>query len=302
MVYNQSGFKFKDGFVILSHKYNKIPLKFKIPDKFSFSKVYQVSVYQGDEKFFISVTYEKEVEDYVYNGKYQAFDLGVIKHTAVNSDAKFIEFKNKRPDKYWQKKIQKIQSRRDHCKRDSRKWNILNNNLNRMKKKCTNQIKDFQHKLSSKIIKNTKANTIIVGNLSTKEMVSKKKDKPKHKGTKGLDRAIMNIGTLGRFVRFLTYKAELTGKRVIEINERDTSKQCCVCGKMHDIPLYKRDMVCDCGNNIDRDKNSSVNIMIHFLSQNAKWMGYQHFVGKLRQTGLFIEDRYSQEAACVSWR
>jgi len=300
MVYNQSGFKFKDGNVFLSHKYNKTPLKFKISNKFKFGKVYQVSVFKKEGKFFICVTYDRQVKDYVDNKKYQAFDLGVIKHTAVNLNAKFIELKNSRPDKYWQKKIQSIQSRRDHCKKGSRKYNILNNNLKFMKKKSANQLKDFQHKLSKKIIDNTKANTIIVGDLSIKDMSKKKKGKSNHKGTRGLNRAIQNTGTLGRFVRFLTYKAELIGKRVIEINERDTSKKCCVCGKKHDMPLYKRVIICDCGNEIDRDKNSTINIMSRFLSQNAKWTGYQQFVGNLRKTGLPIQAMYSYEALCES--
>jgi putative transposase len=66
------------------------------------------------------------------------------------------------------------------------------------------------------------------------------------------------------------------------------------------MPLYKRIIKCDCGNAVDRDKNSAINIMIRFLSQNAKWTGYQHFAGKLRQTGLPVKDRYSQEALCES--
>ena len=300
MVYNQSGFKLKDGYVFLSQNYSKTPLKFKISDKFKFNEVYQVSVFKKDDKFYISITYNRQVKDYIDKNKYQAFDLGIIKHTAVNLNAKFIELKNSRVDKYWQKKIQSIQSRRDHCKKGSRKWNILNNNLKLMKKKSANQTKDFQHKLSRKIIDNTKANTIIVGDLSVKDMSKKKKGKSNHKGTRGLNRAIQNTGTLGRFVRFLTYKAELIGKRVIEINERDTSKKCCVCGKKHDMPLYKRVIICDCGNEIDRDKNSAINIMSRFLSQNAKWTGYQQFADNMRKTGLPIQAMYSHEALCES--
>ncbi|WP_052722527.1 zinc ribbon domain-containing protein [Methanosarcina sp. WH1] len=40
-----------------------------------------------------------------------------------------------------------------------------------------------------------------------------------------------NQGYLSRFIEFLTYKAELTGKRVIRIDEAYTSKECCICGK-----------------------------------------------------------------------
>jgi len=52
------------------------------------------------------------------------------------------------------------------------------------------------------------------------------------------------------------------------------------------MQLWMRIMECDCGNSIDRDRNSSVNIMLRFLSQFALWTGYQQFVGNLRKTGL----------------
>jgi len=49
-------------------------------------------------------------------------------------------------------------------------------------------------------------------------------------------------------------------------------------------------MTCDCGNVIDRDRNSAINIMIRYLSQNANWTGYEHFAHNLRQTGLLTFD------------
>ncbi len=65
---------------------------------------------------------------------------------------------------------------------------------------------------------------------------------------------LQNTGTIGRFARFLTYKAK--GKKVIEISEANTTKECCIGGKKEDRPLYGRNINCDCGN---RDKNSAVN-------------------------------------------
>ena len=81
----------------------------------------------------------------------------------------------------------------------------------------------------------------------------------------GLNRSTQNNGYLGRFVRFLTYKSELAGKKVVEIDESNTSKECYACGKLHVMPLWMRAMSCDCGNVIDRDKNSSVSIYGAFL-------------------------------------
>lgn len=281
--YNQSGFKIEDSSIQFSHKYNDVPLVFKIPTKFKFENVKEVSIFQKYNKYYISISYEPIKKKYVDNNKYQAIDLGITKiMTAVNTNGKFIEVKNPRPDQYWNPKISEIQSRRDHCKKYSKRWNRLNTRLKEMKTKQSSQIKDFQHKLSKKIIDNTKANTIIVGNLNVKDMAKSK--------SKGLNRSIQNTGYLSRFIEFLTYKAELVGKRVIKINEAYTSKTCYKCGRIHKMPLYKRNMNCDCGNNLDRDKNSSINIMLRFLSQNGLWTAYQQFVGNLRKTGLSIDN------------
>jgi putative transposase len=40
-----------------------------------------------------------------------------------------------------------------------------------------------------------------------------------------------------------------------------SSKTCSRCGQIHDMPLSQRYMICDCGNNIDRDLNASINIL-----------------------------------------
>ena len=290
MYYNQSGFKLCKDNISFSQKLNEVSLKFMISKKLNVDDVVQVSIFRKDNKYFLGIIYNKEEIPYKDNGLYQAFDLGVTKHVAVNMNGNFVEFTNKRPDRYWKSKIEKIQSRRDHCKKKSQKWYALNKNLNRMKRKSSNQLKDIHHKLTKQIIDNTKATTIIVGDLSVKSMCKINKHQ------KGLHNSLHNTGIIGRFVRTLTYKSELAGKKVVKINERKTSKMCCCCGKEHNMPLSKRIMVCDCGNNLDRDKNSSVNIMSKFLSQNARWTGYQHFVGNLRNTGIPVMELHSQEA------
>ena len=143
------------------------------------------------------------------------------------------------------------------------------------------------------MVDNTKANTIIVGDLDVKEMAQSRTTKLSKKAKKSLNRSTQNTGYLSQFVGFLTYKAALIGKKVIEIDERYTSKKCYVCGKKHDMPIWKRTMECDCGNMIDRDRNSAIFIMLRFLSQNAMWTGYQQFVDNLRQTGLVLPKQAS---------
>jgi putative transposase len=160
MIYNQSGFMIERGKITLTHFLNSISLTFHIPDCFSFGKIYQASVYRDKEGFYLSVFHEVPEKLYYDNGLYQAVDLGISKTvTAVNMHGKFFESWNTRPDKYWNPKTDSIQSRRDHCKKGSRRWSRLHEALRRCKKKCSNQIRDYQHKLSRKMVNNTSQHT-----------------------------------------------------------------------------------------------------------------------------------------------
>jgi putative transposase len=288
ITYNQSGFKVIGNSIRFSHKMNDEDLIIDIEQDISNLKIKQIEIFNEDKKgngdFFVTITYEPEINvPYAQNNHFQAIDLGITKTiTAINDKGKFFEINNPRYDLYWDSKISAVQSRRDHCKKYSKKWHRLNKTIRTMVRRKNNQIKDWQHKLSKSMVENTRANTIIAGKLHVKNMGKSK--------NKTLNRSTQNNGYLSRFIEFLTYKAELIGKQVVKIDERYTSKTCYVCGKQHNMPLYRRDMTCDCGNVIDRDRNSAINIMIRYLSQNANWTGYEHFAHNLRQTGLLTFD------------
>lgn len=276
LCYNQSGFKLTENSLTFSHKHpSKTPLKFLLPIPFNTSySIKQVEIKQDVEnKWFVCITFEKKPPPYYDNGLYQAIDLGISNLvSAVNLHFKFIQVKNKRADLYWKKKLEEVQSKRDHCKKYSHRWKRYNNTFKRMKRKCTNQMHDFQHKISHQVLNNTRANTIIIGDLNVKAMAKKRKgtgNRRKTKAYKTLNHSIQNTGSLGRFAQFLTYKAEKMGKRVIRIDESYTSQQCCVCKKQVKRVLSERIIKCDCGNQMDRDLNSAVNIMERILEQKS---------------------------------
>ena len=184
----------------------------------------------------------------------------------------------------------------------SKRWIRLNDAKKKCHKKCSKQIEDNQHKWSDKMVNNTRSNTIIVGELSVKKMAqSGVKVKVKDKNgtnnnsnetkiikieSKKLNRSTQNQGYLSKFVGFLTYKAEKIGKRVIKISEVNTTKRCYACGKLHDMTLSDRTMKCDCGNVIDRDRNSAVNIMLDFLLKYNLSDGLRRFINSLGREGL----------------
>ena len=307
LCYNQSGYKIVDNKISFSHKHpSKTELSFdlKYVSKFV-GKIKQVEIFCDRKKrYFVSINHEIEVPKYADNGQYQALDLGINSIvTGVNLHSKFIQVKNRRADLYWKSKVAEVQSRRDHCLKGSHRWHWYNAKFWKMKRKCSNQLKDFQHFTSKKIITNTKANTLIVGDLDVKKMVRKKKgtgSARKTKAQKTLNHSIQNTGSMGRFVEFLSYKAELVGKRVVRIDESYTTQDCCICSKRVKRALHERIVHCDCGNTLDRDKNSAVNIMKRFINNKVEFdfLSHQSSVNEVsflkqwngipRQTGTVI--------------
>jgi hypothetical protein len=62
----------------------------------------------------------------------------------------------------------------------------------------------------------------------------------------------------------LLYNFSLTDRK-----EAKPKKMCSRCGQLHDMPLAKRTMVCDCGLTLDRDTNSAVNILTKYCGRKA---------------------------------
>ena len=66
----------------------------------------------------------------------------------------------------------------------------------------------------------------------------------------------------------LSYKVEGTGRTVIKVSPRNTSKRCAKCGAIVDIRLSDRVFHCPvCGWIADRDYNASLNILKAGLGQ-----------------------------------
>ena len=114
--------------------------------------------------------------------------------------------------------------------------------------RVANQRQAVIHELSDKVTREFK--TIVVEDLNVKGMVK----------NRSLSRAISDAG-FGMLRLAIEYKAALRGGRVIVADRWfPSSKTCSVCGQLHDMPLDKRTMGCDCGNIMCRDLNAAKNL------------------------------------------
>lgn len=122
--------------------------------------------------------------------------------------------------------------------------------------KKSNQLKDFQHQLSRRLV-NT-YDIITVETLSLKEMNEYKEDK----------RKIQRYG-YHQFLQKLQYKCDEVGKLLHKVDKYyASSKICSVCNqKKKTLARAQRVYVCECGSVIDRDINAAINLATQGIKQ-----------------------------------
>lgn len=195
---------------------------------------------------------------------YVAFDLGIkTLATGVNEQGRVYTIGGFKGHQWYNKQLDKIRSKRDKCKKKSRRYIYLSKVYKRVSEKKQNKRKDSLHKASHLIAHTLVERTVIVGDLSQRQMVTRQHvERNKH-----LNRAVYNEWGLYTFTHMVQYKCDLYGKELVFLDERNTSKMCNGCGKLQPMPLWKRTYCCtNCGLVMDRDENSAHNILTRFLA------------------------------------
>ena len=128
--------------------------------------------------------------------------------------------------------------------------------------KVANQRKDYLHKSTTHIVRDSQGTMFCVEDLSVKNMVKNHK----------LAQAISDVGW-GEFFRQLKYKCDWYGKTYIEIGRFEASTKTCSCCKAvnQTLTLADREWVCASCNTIhDRDINAAENIKQFGLLKHNK--------------------------------
>lgn len=250
------GFKIREGKLILQRGL----LEIDIPEYASDMTEGNVKTitFSRDDKmnYFISFVYsENDESNYEKNNLFMSIDIGVSNIvTAASNKIESIQIKNTTFKKLEQT-TEDLHSKRDKRNKHSRRWNRRNELYQKKRKKLTCKKKDFQHKLSKKLVdicKDQHISKIIIGDLQVKKC--KKDFKCK------LNKSTQNTG-LSRFMTFLEYKAKSAGLDYIKVNEAYTSQKNCLTGKREfksDLSIRKVEL-CP-GLVVDRDLNSAINI------------------------------------------
>jgi putative transposase len=182
----------------------------------------------------------------------------------VNEQGRFYHIGGEKGHQWYNKQLDKIRSKRDRCQKKSRRYIHLSQVYRRVSEQKRNKRRDCLHKASHLIAHRLVESTVVIGDLSQRQMVTK--EHTEHQ--KALHRSVYNDWGLYAFVQMLTYKCLLAGK-VLEVqDESHTSKTCSSCGQIQPMPLWKRTYDCgNCGLVMDRDENSAVNQLRRFLAR-----------------------------------
>jgi putative transposase len=181
------------------------------------------------------------------NGKAIGVDLGLT-HFAITSDGS--KFDNPRHLKKRASNLKRKQQKLSRKVKGSNRRSKARIIVARVHERITNTRKDFQHKLSRKLVNENQV--IVVENLAVKNMVKN------HNAAK----AISDCGW-SEFTRQLKYKCEKEGKTYLEIGRFfPSSKTCHVClNQIGSLSLEMRSWTCSsCNTKHDRDINAAINI------------------------------------------
>ena len=134
--------------------------------------------------------------------------------------------------------------------------------LARLHEHIVNKRKDFNEKLSSKLIKEN--DVIVIESLSMKDMAKFRKweERKESKDKNNYGKSVNDLGWC-YFVNRLKTKAEEQGKVVIEANKWfASSKTCNICGYVNkDLTISDRSWICPkCGTEHNRDENAAKNL------------------------------------------
>ena len=238
-------------------------IKFRNYNNIDWSKVhiYNITIKKTPtNKYFASLCCELPEPDYI-EPKFNVcgFDLG-LKDFAIFDSGEVIE-----NPKYFRKteyKIQKTQRQLSKCKKSSKNYKKVQLKLAKLYEYIKNQRKDFQHKVSSRIVNENQV--IISEDLNIRGMLKNYK----------LAKSIQDA-SFGTFCNMITYKALEQHRQYVKIGTFYPSSKLCHCCdfKYKGLKLEERFWTCPkCGTYLDRDENAAINILkegLKILSRNT---------------------------------
>jgi|SRR3989344_5948334 len=184
---------------------------------------------------------DREYDILPKTGKVVGIDLG-LNHFIATSDNEL--FEHPKPLARIEKRRKMLNKRFSKKEKGSRNKNKARLRLARLEERISNIRENYNWQVANYLVKNYDG--ICIEKLHIKNMMQ----------NHHLAKAITDV-SWGDFVGKLSYKAESAGRKLIEVNPRNTSQECHNCGAIVKKELWNRTHKCKCGIEMDRDINSA---------------------------------------------
>jgi putative transposase len=220
-------------------------------------------------RYFVSILVEEDIKALPVVNEQVGLDLG-LKSMVITSDG----HTHGNP-KFFQRDEKKLARAQRHLakkKKGSKNRAKARVKVARIHAKIADRRRDYQHKLSTQIIRENQM--VCIESLAVKNMVK----------NHCLAKAISDVGW-SEFVRQLEYKAAWYGRTLVKIDKwYPSSKRCFDCGHVLDsLPLDVRQWTCpECGVVHDRDINAAKNVLAAGLAVSACGEGVRPGVVKAK--------------------
>ncbi|PIO00556.1 transposase [archaeon CG10_big_fil_rev_8_21_14_0_10_43_11] len=273
--YNQSGFSLENNKLHLSKIGN---IKIKVHRDVN-GNIKQIQIKKGIDRWYAIIITDEKKQIFCGN-RIIGIDLGINNYLV---DSKGNKTENPKILEQNLSKLKHLNKELSRKKKGSNNRKKARKRLSKLHLKITNQRTDFLHKITTNLVKECK--TIVMEDLNIKQMSQQKYFNAKNR----VD------ASWGKFTQLLNFKAESAGCQIVKVNPRNTSKTCSQCGRIQDMPLYKRTYECaECGFVIDRDYNSAINILNKLAGQELSGVEKStsvplEQVGSMKQEALSLE-------------
>lgn len=255
---------------VLDNKHIKLPKLGKVKTKrFDMPAVYKIFNITVEKtatgKYYASICIETEVQPLSKTGKQVGFDLGLI-DLLIGSDGTRYErpkytyaFKDKfakeqRKLSKMRTKLMRANANLDECKN----YQKQKHKVAKLHEHVSNCAKDFNHKLSRKLVE--EYDFIAMEDLNVSGLLK----------NHYMAYSIADV-RWSQLVNFIKYKCQWYDKKFVQVDQFfASSKICSCCGTVHKNivnSLSVREWICpDCGTHHDRDVNAAKNILNQALS------------------------------------
>jgi putative transposase len=268
MTYSQSGFELKNTSgrhaTLELSKVGDIRIRYhrEIPDRADIKEVIIKEETTGE--WFVSFGFdtddtnlpEKPDVDSLDTNNSVGIDLGILDYIHT-SDGKTVDWLDLEDDYECLRREQRKLSRKE---KGSNNYEKQRREVAKGKRHIKRKVLDYQHKLTTWLVKEYDA--VFVEDLNVQSMLQ------------GDGNARNKQDASWRqFITLLEYKGDLYGTHVVQVDARDTTKECASCGVETAKPIWVREHSCPaCGFECDRDANASLNVLKRGFSElGRRW-------------------------------